>query len=92
MAEVKKIFVIRGIQSWDFNDPNGKRIAGSKLFCEHVPAKNGTVGSSYEEFKLLPNIKQTLIEAYGGENNLLGVEIEEFTYDKYGRINGFKFN
>lgn len=92
MAEVKRIMVIRGIQSWDFNDPNGKNVKGSKLFVEHVPCKNGCVGQSFEEIKLTPNVKDNIIQAFGGENNLLGIEIVDITYDKYGRVNGFKFN
>ena len=88
---MERYYIIKGIQSWAFKGKDGSDVVGSKLFLEHVPAKAGTVGTSYEEVKLLQNVKDSLIELYGGENNLIGVEISSINYDKYGRVNGFQF-
>lgn len=89
--EKKFNFKIVGIQSWDFTDPNGKQIKGSKLFVEHIPAKQGTVGKSYEAVKILPNVKEALIELLGSEENAIGQEFVDFGYDKYQRVNDIKF-
>lgn len=89
--EKKVNFKIVGIQSWDFTDANGKRVQGSKLYVEHIPAKQGTVGKSYESVKILPNVKEALIELLGSEENAIGQEFVDFGYDKYQRVNDIKF-
>ena len=90
MEKIYKYKIV-GIQSWDFNDPNGKRVVGSKLYVEHLPARQGTVGKSYESVKILPNVKEALIELLGSEQNAIGQEFVDFGYDKYQRVNDIKF-